>query len=126
MRKAALFNIYNLFLHNKIFLLLIFYSLTNLFFIFSILNYEKAFFFYNYKIINKINSIVLLYAILLVAICFIIKYKSCYIYLTILVLLIILVFAKYYIYSFIILKNNLIVIPFLAKMLSTCCIAIVR
>ena len=66
------------------------------------------FFFYNYKIVSKINSIILLYAILPIAICFITKCKNYYIYLIILILLIILRFIKYYIYNFIILKNNLI------------------
>ena len=87
---------------------MVLYSPINLSLIFLILDYEKVFFSYNYKIVNKINSIVLLYAILLITICFIIKHKSCYIYLIILILLIILKFAKYYIYSFIVLKNNLI------------------
>ena len=73
-----------------------------------ILNYKKAFSFYSYKIINKINFIILLYIILLVTIYFIIKYKNYYIYLAILILLIILKFAEYYIYNFIVLKNNLI------------------
>ena len=54
------------------------------------------------------NFIILLYIILLVAIYFTIKYKNCYIYLIIPILLIILKFAEYYIYNFIILKNNLI------------------
>ena len=82
------------------------YNLANLFFIFSILNYKKVFFSYNRKIVSKIDFIILLYIILLVAICFIIKRKSYYMHLVILILLIILKFTKYCIYSFIILKNN--------------------
>ena len=108
MQKAILFRIYNLLLYNKTFLLLILYGLANLSLIFLILNYEKAFFSYNYKIVSKTNFIILLHAISPIAIYFAIKYKSCYIYLAILILLIILGFAKYYIYNFIILKNNLI------------------
>ena len=108
MQKTILFKIYNLLLYNKTPLLLVFYNLINLFFISLILNYKKISFSYSYKIISEIGFIILLYIVLLIAICFIIKYKSCYIYLAILILLIILKFTKYYIYNFIILENNLI------------------
>ena len=108
MRKTTLFRIYNLLLYNKIPLLLIFYGLAGLSFISLILDYKKAFFFCSYKIINKIGFIVLLYAILLVVICFAIKYKSCCIHLAIPALLIILKFTKHCMHNFIILKNNLI------------------
>ena len=108
MQKVILFKIYNLLLYNKIPLLLILYSLINLFPIFLILNCKKIFFSYNYKIINEIGFIILLYVISLIAICFIIKYRNYYMYLAILILLIILKSIKYYIYNFIILENNLI------------------